>query len=1342
MINILKFRDLLLGCFFFSGSLQMLAQPGQLVFNNYTTEDGLSNNAAQCTYQDSRGWMWFGTIQGLNRFDGYKFLAYKPIPYDSLSMRGQSVRTIIEDSQGILWVGTANGALNRFNRKENNFTRFLKGKSVNNLLIGPDGFLWVATSSGLFKFDTKTCIAKEYFTTTGMVNAKKHDDIKAMQFDNKGQLLVSTIAGVNVINVAQDKVIPLHLFPNQSDNERIQDIFADKDGKIWFGTFNNGFYIYDPVTKTNEHYIPDPKLDRSFSVRSVCRDVNNNYWIGTRGGLYRYNRENNQFTRFSHSEHESNSLSNNSVFDIKSDRKGDIWICTRGGISYMVSEKQAFKYYRSFENDVKYLNDNEIYAFWYDKIGNIWIGTESGGINILNTNSGNFTYLTRTSANLSSNTIKAFTEDKKGNLWVATYLGGVDVINIASRRVISNFHCVANDPASISDNKVWSILTDVNGNIWMGTDRGLDCYHMDQKRLEHCGQIVQNLAVHNISEDLQHDLWISSYKKFIIYNVTSKARTVFDEPGRSVFCDSKGRYWLTTFYKGIILFDKKKGPIKYYSEKDGLADNNTLCIEEDKAGNLWISTSNGLSKFDPEKETFQNYLKGDGLQSNQFNYGAAYKLPSGELAFGGVNGFNLFNPELIRDNNFESPLVFTDFRIFYKPVPISNSKDAILHEDISETRSIVIPHDKNVFMLEFAALNFAQTHKICYSYKLDGFDKDWIDVGHDHSAIYTNLNPGKYLFRVRVSNDNRIWSQNSLTLAIQVLPPFWATWWFKTGMIIFIGFILYVLVIFITNRNALRQQLILERVQTKQVHELDLMKMKFFTNISHEIRTPLTLIIGPVEKMLQQKMADDELKTHLGMVNRNAHYLLKLVNQLLDFRKIESGNLKLELKNGNIIEFINAQVEAFTYMAQDKGVHLKIAAVEKEVFTFFDPDKVEKIIDNLLSNALKFTNRGGSVMVNISLVVDDTEEESGNNENRFVEVVVKDTGIGISESHLEKVFLRFFQSQSSSVNSGTGIGLALTRELVKLHHGRISVESKPGKGSRFTVLLPFIKDVQVPSVPVMENDIVVEENLTDSKDPEEDPSMKILLVVEDNLDVRLFIRSHFQPEYHVIEASDGKEGINMAFKTIPNVIISDIMMQGVDGIELCRKLKKDERTSHIPIILLSALTSKDSMLQGLGAGADDYISKPFDVYILRTKVENLLILRRSLQIKYSGEMVLQPQNVTISSPDGRFLKKAVELIEKNIEDPEFDSDKFSLELGVSRVQLYRKLNALTGLTVREFIRDIRLKRAGQLLVQNTMNISDVAYATGFRDLSHFRKCFRQEFGMSASEYVEKFKDVR
>jgi signal transduction histidine kinase/DNA-binding response OmpR family regulator len=641
-------------------------------------------------------------------------------------------------------------------------------------------------------------------------------------------------------------------------------------------------------------------------------------------------------------------------------------------------------------------------------------------------------------------------------------------------------------------------------------------------------------------------------------------------------------------------------------------------------------------------------------------------------------------------------------------------------------------------------LNYVNSDKNEYVYILEGFNRTWNEPSKIRSATYTNLDPGDYVLRVKrvvpgIEND-----KNELRLKITILPPFYKTSWFLALTVLLIIMLIYIIVRFVLNREKIKQQLVLEKVNARKLHEIDMMKLKFFTNISHEIRTPLTLILGPLEKLINKDYSSAETKENLQLMHRNAKNLDKLISQLLDFRKLQTGNLKLNLTEADIIGFVRNIVESFNDFAVENGILLKFNTLKKSLNASFDPDKVEKILNNLISNALKFTARGGTISVSISLIFDsvDNDFDETGKEKQFIEIIVRDTGKGIATNNLNKIFLRFFQTDVEDSNAGVGIGLALVKELVNLHKGNIFVTSKQGKGTKFTIRIPYfakLHELQIDSNDV-NNELEIstfESVLGDELN--EHMSSEIMLIVEDNVDVRKFISSHFISSYKIAQAQNGEEGWQIALEIIPDIIISDVLMPISDGYELCKRIKNDERTSHIPIILLTALHSREHELKGLTTGADDFITKPFDLTVLQAKVENLLSIRESLKQKFTGTVILEPKNVIISSPDERFLQKAIEVVENNISDSDLDIETFSVKVGVSRMQLYRKLHALTDMTVKEFIRHIRLKRAAQLLVQQKLNVSEIAYDVGFKDLSHFRKCFKREFGMSASEYVAKSK---
>jgi ligand-binding sensor domain-containing protein/signal transduction histidine kinase/DNA-binding response OmpR family regulator len=1323
-----------------------------LSFDYFSQESGLPNNQIQCIYQDRKGWIWLGTSQGLSRFDGYRFVNFVNSPDDTASLSGNLVRVIFEDQKGDLLIGTENGGLSIFDREKERFLHPYRNNpefksrdvSVNAIAESADEELYIGTDQELLSIDTNRILKPvmplsnqipEYFTGSF---------IRALQFDNKGNLWIGTNRGLFLYhpesNLIEEVKIPL--FNKQS--REVVELFKDPEGLIWIGTYSNGLFLTDPSNGAISHLKLDPVYERAETIRAISGGPLGDYWIGTRGGLFVYSKTKGVTGFFKHDDRDIKSLANNSVLSLLHDSRGETWIGTRSGLNILAKSKQVFQNYSALPNDNHYLNSRIIYAFWIDEKKKIWIGTEDGGINIYDPESGTYEYLTARKGNdkyISQNCIKAFLDDGQGNLWIGTFWGGIDVLNLKTSK-ITHFRNSSDEPESLSDNRVWALCLDKNNNIWAGTSAGIDRYNPVTKSFIHYPRITGQEQVNWISTDSDNNLWMGTPNELIIYNTENDVVKRYNEHTRFFHQDSKKRNWVATMDKGIALYTLDGGVVRYFNEHDGLSNNQAFCILEDNNNKLWISTSNGLSKFDPEKGQFRNFSSRDGLRNNEFTYGAAYKSPDGELIFGGISGFNVFNPKDILTDDLPVTLVFTDFRIFNKPVPISDRKNAILQKSISETKHIVLKYDQNVFTLEFAALDFVNSTNTLYSYYLRGFDKGWNEPSISRTATYTNLNPGDYLLRIKKVIQGNPLPEEELTLSITILPPFWMTTWFRILMVLAIVFLGYFLIRFIINREKIKNELVFEKTKAKNLHELDMLKLRLFTNISHEIRTPLTLILSPLEKLMSQKVPPGEIPAHLALVYRNTRQLDRLINQLLDFRKVETGNLKLDLASNDIVSLVSDTVHSFDEYAKDKNITLKYHSLKKKLVALFDPDKVETIINNLISNALKYTPDGGTVSVQLSLVFSTDDENSFNTvtEKQFIEITVKDSGKGISQNNLENIFTRFFRVDSRNESSGTGIGLSLVKELVKLHGGNIYVFSKPGIGSKFTVSLPFVPETrQVKSDSNADNNLTgVTGNLPDKKVTElvEKPNSRIMLIVEDNPDVRYFIRSHFESVYSVYEAKNGREGLELATKLIPDMIISDILMPDTDGYEFCRRIRKDERTSHIPLLLLTALHSKEHEIEGLSCGADDYITKPFDISVLQTKIENMLSLRKSLKEKYTREIILQPASIQISSPDERFLLKAMKIVENNISNSDLDIEHFAAAMGVSRMQLYRKFDALTNMTVKEFIRSIRLKRATQILLDKKMTVTEVAYAVGFKDLSNFRKSFHREYGMSASDYIK------
>ncbi len=1274
-------------------------------------------------------------------------------PADSTSLSGSLVRVIFEDSRGNLLIGTENGGLNVWDREKENFRHPYKNHprfksvevSVNTIAEDRSGNIYIGTDRNLFKADTTGNLTDIGPGADVMAPGFTGSFIRIIEIDRYGKIWIGTTAGLFIYSPDKNSIESVAIPSGNEQSREVLEIFQDDDGLLWIGTYSNGLLIADPATRILSHPDLGPYYERTETVRAISGGLLGDYWIGTRGGLYVYSKSKGVTGFFRHDDRDARSLANNSVLDIFHDARGETWIGTRGGLNLLAKSKQVFRNYSALPNDNHYLNSSILYAFWIDERDRIWIGTEDGGINIFDPESERFEYLTANPDNpnsISQNCIKALLPDGRGNLLIGTFWGGIDVLNTATGKM-KHYRHIPGDPESLSDNRVWALCREKGGGIWTGTSAGIDLFNPANGTFVHFPGLVSNKQVNWISTDSDNNLWIGTTDEVVVFDQENETVSRFSDHSRSFLEDSRGRCWIATLDKGIALYSKAGGAVKYYNETNGLANNQALCILEDNNSRLWISTSNGLSRFDPETEQFRNFTGRDGLRNNQFTYGAAYKAENGELLFGGISGFNMFNPADILDEEQNVPLIFTELRLFNRPVPIGDDRKSILRKSISETSHLVLEYDQNVITLQFAALDFVNSNSCLYSYFLEGFDRDWSEPGTSRSVTYTNLNPDDYVLRVRKIMPGNPAGGEELVLSITVLPPFWLTWWFRTLMILFIGLLFFFLIRFILNREKIRNQLVAERTKARDLHEMDMLKLRLFTNISHEIRTPLTLILSPLEKLVAGRVPAEEIPAHLSLVYRNTKQLDRLINQLLDFRRLETGNLKLEVTTADMVSLVADTVKSFEDYAREKQITLKFSSLKKKIIALFDPDKVETILNNLLSNALKFTDEGGTVTVHLSLVFASDEEETLNYgpEKQFIEISVKDTGKGISQNNIEKVFTRFFRVDSKNVSTGSGIGLSLVRELVSLHKGTVYLHSKPGKGSKFTVRLPYETEPgaeqEVDSAADSRKSTPASGQSGEATEKDERADAHIMLIVEDNADVRYFIRSHFESFYSVYEAKNGQEGWDTAVAVIPDVIISDVLMPDVDGLEFCRRIRKDERTSHIPLLLLTALHSREHEMEGLSSGADDYVTKPFDISVLQTKIENMLSVRRALKEKYTRELILRPSDITVSSPDDRFLQKAMTVVERNISNPDFDIELFATEAGVSRMQLYRKFSALTNMTVKEFVRSIRLKRAAQMLTEKKMTVTEIAFSVGFKDLSHFRKCFHREFGMSASEYVSR-----
>ncbi|TAK65757.1 MAG: hybrid sensor histidine kinase/response regulator, partial [Bacteroidetes bacterium] len=819
-------------------------------------------------------------------------------------------------------------------------------------------------------------------------------------------------------------------------------------------------------------------------------------------------------------------------------------------------------------------------------------------------------------------------------------------------------------------------------------------------------------------------------------------------------------FWVGTEGAGLNKFEKATGKCIHVTTRNGLPNNVVYTIFPDTFGRLWMSTNNGLCRLDPKTMSFKYYDINDGLQGMEFNRERNFQAVDGKIYLEGTGGMNVFYPEEIIENPHAPNLVFTDFKLHGRSVSWLEPGSP-LKQSITETKEIVLPYEQNILSIEFAALDFSNPRNNEYSYRLEGYSDEWTTPSKDHSATFTNLSPGSYTLRVRGSNNDGIWNETGISLSIIIMPPWYRTWWAYIG---YAGIVLGALIIFRRydlRRIRLKDQLELAHAKEAQLKEVDQLKMQFFQNISHEFRTPLTLILGPIEKLLNNVVPEETQKRDLRMMRRNAQRLLRLINQLLDLSKIEAGGITLQASKGNFVAFIRGVTMSFHSLAERKGIFFDIQTEVEEIELYFDKEKMEKIIINLLSNAFKFTPDHGEIVVSLTTPLTPSPSPGGRGGGergvRGVKVSVRDTGIGIPPEKLPRIFDRFYQVDSTStrMQEGTGIGLALVKDLVTLHHGTISVTSEPGKGSEFTVTLPLGKshlkqeeivdepttDV-IPVLPKIEGESEVSSELGESEilrplrrtQNDNESDKPILLVIEDNADVREYIKSYLFSIYTVLEAHDGAEGVEKAKETIPDLIISDVMMPKMDGYEVCSRLKQDETTSHVPIILLTAKAAKEDKIGGLETGADDYLIKPFDSTELLVRVKNLIESRRKLREKFGKELVaLKPAEVVVNTVDRQFLTKVMEAIEQQMGDEQFGVNELADATGLSSKQLQRKLKGLANTTANDFIRSFRLQRAKELLQKDTTTIAEVAYSVGFSSPAYFTKCFSEQFGMTPSE---------
>jgi signal transduction histidine kinase/ligand-binding sensor domain-containing protein/DNA-binding response OmpR family regulator len=1365
------------------------AQDRPIKFERIGLEQGLSQSTVYCILQDRQGFMWFGTQAGLNKYDGYNFTSYQQDIFDSTSISGNVVWTIYEDHTGTLWAGDYNSAcINRFERETERFIRFvhdpknpnsLSNGGINAIYEDYTGTLWVGTSNGLNKFDREKEQFTRYLYDPQDPKSLHGYSVFSIYEDRAGTLWIGTGRWLNKFDREKEQFVHYEHDPQNPRNRKarkITTIFEDRAGTLWLGTEGAGLKKFDREAGQFTSFLHDPRNPYSLSsdsVQAIYEDRYGTLWIGTWNGLNHFDREQQRVIHFKHAPKNPFSLSDNVVWSIYEDRSGILWVGTfNGGVNKFDRGREQFTKVVHDPNNPHSLSQNSAASFFKDQTGTLWVGTENG-LNRFDSKTNRFTLFVhdpQNSNSLCNNSVHVIYEDHLGMLWLGTK-NGLDKFDPTSKRFTHYVHN-PNNPNSLSSNLITVVYEDRENVLWVGTfGSGLNRFDREQEQFTRFvpdsknPNSIRSGYVWSICEDsLSRDiLWVAASGVNRFDRNTERFTHFVNDPKNEnslshdyvgpLWVDRSGTLWVGTMGGGLNRFDRSTEQFTHFTTKDGLPDNQVCGILEDAHGRLWLTTNVGISRFDPKTKTFRNYDIADGLASNSFFMPSQHKSADGEMFFGSERGFTMFHPDSIKDNPYIPPLVISSFKRF-------NTGEAegvsIVEKGVSVKKALQLSYKDNVLNFEFAALSFRNTFKNQYAYKLEGYSDNWIQLGTERKVNFTNLDPGTYTLRVKGSNNDGVWNEEAPLhgVKITITPPWWQTHWAYAFYVLLFMLSLYGWRRFELNQVKLRNELKMKNFEAQKLHEMDQMKSRFFANISHEFRTPLTLILGPVEQIRAGRFRDN-LDEACDMILRNGQRLLRLINQLLDLAKLEAGSMSLHARPENIVGFLKGLVLSFASAAERKRIALSISAEEENLIVYFDRDKLEKIVSNLLSNALKFTPEGGEVGVLISTV-----ETTGPvvSTNGWVEISVKDTGPGIAVDQFDKIFDRFYQVDASHTSTssvqeheGAGIGLALTKELVELHHGEIVVESGIGRGTTFIVHLPLGKEHLKPeevseavssdqfsvasgqeaAFPTIQQSpaAAIQESVTSDE--------TIILVVEDNPDVCTYIRQRLEPTFKMIEAHDGVEGVAKAFEIIPDLIISDVMMPKRDGNELCRILKSDEKTSHIPIIMLTAKADRESKVQGLETGADDYLIKPFDAKELLARVHNLIKLRRQLRERFSREVILQPHEIAITPMDEVFLNKVKAVVEKHLGDEDFEVEALGREVGMSRSQIHRKLKALTDQSASQFIRSLRLQRAVELLKQNAGTVAEIAYQVGFGSQAYFNRCFHEQFGCAPKAYVRK-----
>ncbi len=1364
-IMIIRKLKYLFAVFLLSKGVVTAQIPKPSLLEPITIDDGLSQGYISCIIQDSKGFMWFGTLGGLNRYDGYDFQVYQFKPDQPNSLSGNNISALYEDRDGFIWVGTWGQGINVLDPKTEKIYRItgkdsiykhLEELDVWTFLHDTNGDIWIGGQTptlpyGLFrlswdpqKLNESSGDYHQFELTTYQLDPDslpQSNDIFAIHLTDDDRLWIGTGMGLYSSNIStENPEFKIHNNILINENMPYSGVFSifEEDELLWLGR-SGSIQSYNTVTgEWSGGPIPHPALKQVW-VEQLNLDQQGRFWFVDRWGrgLFMVKKE---------SISPDMILPESSMEAINSlhvDRSNVIWMGrTARGIYKFSPSVNQFNPMVGLFNEQREAYINHIHE---DKQGRLWANNY-----VVDRKSGEWKKPDFIRQRLDG--FRYVTVDSQGVFWAMSAPGQLWAYNPDNKQErLFNFNKDATPDGPI--------YADHKAILWWGSQGTLHRFDPETSGLR--GFVYDPTATPNpvgtfnfiLSHGSKGYLWIGTQQGLVRFDESDESLKVFGNQVGDVKSLSGDRVlsilddpenpdeylWVGTEGGGLNRMHKTTGAAEHYTTKDGLPDNTIYGILDDEIGQLWLSTNRGLSRFNTQTNVFRNFDKADGLQNTEFNRMAYFKSSSGELFFGGVNGINAFYPDKINDNQHIPTIAITEFRIGNQRISHLDSVSP-LEMSISSTDEINLSYEQNMISFVYAALDYVNPGKNQYAYRMKGLSDQWIQAGNSRVANFTNLDPGTYTFSVKGSNNDGVWNEEGTSIRIVINPPWWQTWWAYTIYTLLFLSIGVTITLIQMRRIRLRNQLRLEQQNAESIRELEQAKSRFFSNVTHEFRTPLTLILGPVEELLKQN-GEAKSQGSLRSIQRQARHLLRLINQLLDISKLENQGMSVELSRGNLEVFVGDITNSFREMAHRCGIELSFQALHQIPIFDFDPEKLKKIIHNLLSNALKFTPKGGLVTVQLSQVIRDPEPH--------IKLLIADTGLGIPKKELEHIFDRFYQAESTQEHhtEGTGIGLALSKELAELMGGDILVSSEKSKGSEFTLIIPFILEESTPPTTIPKP-LVQSPPIEESYKPEQEniegieieEGLDMVLLVEDHQELRDFIKNQLHQQYTIIEAENGKKGLENAQRYVPDMIITDVMMPEMDGYEFCKKIKQDERTSHIPVIMLTAKSTLESRLQGLEEGADAYLAKPFNKEELLLRIRKLLEVRRLLQEKYqrSGAIGDRYDDSLTVSREQTYLTRAEGVVEKFLDDPNFDVEAFCSEMGMSRTQLHRKLKALTNQSTTGFVRDIRLKTAKQLLENGAGNVTEVAYTVGFNSQTYFSRCFQEKFGFPPKDAMTSY----